>query len=343
MKKHLFYLAAAVVAMSSCTESEVVEISQSKAIGFDSYVGNTTRAEQEGLTQDNLKEFYAFGSYKMSGGDEVVVFDGETTGSSQIKKNGNSWQYEPVNYWLEGALYKFAAYAPALTTMPTFNYDKNSMEIHFVADGEKDLLVAATSQDGYTAQKEDNSGVNLNFRHALSKVRFTIVDGWRNALNMTISDVSLKGAKNAGTLTTPTDLSSAATIDLNAWDSDETTHIYTDAGTTEPLTTNGETYVFENFLLPQTIETDAITLEFTVSVTNNVGGGPVIGDNDTPHSKKLTVSIPTTVTPWAPGKAYNYTLNIDGSTFGLQTIYFENITVDKWDEPTDTEVEVSAN
>lgn len=28
MRKHLFYLAAAIVAMSSCTESEVVEVSQ---------------------------------------------------------------------------------------------------------------------------------------------------------------------------------------------------------------------------------------------------------------------------------------------------------------------------
>lgn len=350
MKKHLFYLAAAVVAMSSCTESEVVEISQSKAIGFDSYVGNTTRAEQEGLTQDNLKEFYAFGSYKMSGGDEVVVFDGETTGSSQIKKNGNSWQYEPVNYWLEGALYKFAAYAPALTKTPTFNYDKNSMEIHFVADGEKDLLVAATSQDGYTyialereEENDEKRAVNLNFKHALSKVRFTIVDGWRNALNMTISDVSLKGAKNTGTLTTPGDLSSVTTIDSDAWKLDEEkTGTYTDAGTTEPLTENGKTYVFENFLLPQIIETDAITLEFTVSVTNNVGGGPIIDDDDTPHSKKLTVSIPTT-TSWAPGKAYNYTLNIDGDTFGLHTIYFGNITVAEWGNSTDTEVEVDAN
>ena len=86
MKKHLFYLAAAVVAMSSCTESEVIEISQSKAIGFDSYVGNTTRAEQEGQTLDVLKEegngFYVFGTYKEEGKDAVTtVFDGVSENS----------------------------------------------------------------------------------------------------------------------------------------------------------------------------------------------------------------------------------------------------------------------
>ena len=347
MRKHLFYLAAAIVAMSSCTESEVVEVSQSKAIGFNGFVGNTTRAEQEGLTQENLDEFYAFGSYKMNGGDEVVVFDGKTTGSSQIKKNGNTWQYAPVNYWLEGAVYKFAAYAPKLTEIPTFDYDKNSMSINFVADGKKDLLIAATTQNGYTALKENNVGVNLNFKHALSKVRFTIIDGWRNELKMVISDVSLNGVKNTGTLTTPTDLSIATALEQSVWElSEEKKGTYNDAGTDSPLTNNGETYVFENFLLPQTIgtEANAVTLIFTVNVENNFGGGPVIGEEGTPHTKTLTVTIPnTTVASWLPGKAYNYTLTIDGTTFGLETIYFDNITVGTWGNETETEIEVKAN
>ncbi|WP_300910407.1 fimbrillin family protein [uncultured Bacteroides sp.] len=349
MRKHLFYLAAAIVAMSSCTESEVVEVSQSKAIGFNGFVGNQTRAEQEGLTQENLDEFYAFGSYKMNDGDEVVVFDGKTTGSSQIKKNGDTWQYAPVNYWLEGAVYKFAAYAPKLTEIPTFDYNKNSMSINFVSDGKKDLLIAATTQNGYTALKENNAGVNLNFKHALSKVRFTIVDGWRNELKMVISDVSLNGAKNTGTLTTPTDLATVTALEQSVWKlSEEKKGTYNDAGTgtDSPLTNNGETYVFENFLLPQTIETEAnaVTLEFTVTVTNNHGGGPVIGEEGTPHTKTLTITIPnTTVTSWLPGKAYNYTLTIDGKTFGLETIYFENITVETWGDEAETEIEAKAN
>lgn len=123
---------------------------------------------------------------------------------------------------------------------------------------------------------------------------------------------------------------------------------YNDAGTgtDSPLTNNGETYVFENFLLPQPIgtEANAVTLEFTVTVTNNHGGGPVIGEGDTPHTKTLTITIPnTTVASWLPGKAYNYTLTIDGKTFGLETIYFENITVETWGDEAETEIEVKAN
>ena len=82
MRKHLFYLAAAIVAMSSCTESEVVEVSQSKIIGFNSFVGNQTRTEQKGQTLETLKEegngFYVFGTYKEEDKEEeTVVFDGK--------------------------------------------------------------------------------------------------------------------------------------------------------------------------------------------------------------------------------------------------------------------------
>lgn len=347
MKKHLFYLAAAVVAMSSCTESEVVEISQSKAIGFDGYVGNMTRAEQEGLTKDNLTEFYAFGAYTTDKSNEpVFIFDGKTSGSSHIKKNGTNWQYAPVNYWLEGALYKFAAYAPALNKVPTFNYATNQMTIeNFTATGSKDLLIAATTQNGITAQKENNPGVSLNFKHALSKVRFTIIDDWRNELKMSIEDVNLTEVKGVGTLTTPTDLSALANLSGDMWsisaDASITQPTYQDIEGTgiTPLTNNGDKYIFENFLLPQEIAENQMSLTFTVSVTNNSGGGPIIGDNDKPHTKTLTVTIPNdTYSSWTPGNSYNYILKINGATFGLQTIYFDNIEVSDWTEEDDQEI-----
>ncbi len=348
MKKHLCYLAAAVVAMSSCTESEVVEISQSKAIGFDGYVGNMTRAEQVGLTKDNLAEFYAFGAYTTTDKTTpVFIFDGKPSGSSHIKKHGTNWQYAPVNYWLEGALYKFAAYAPALDKVPTFDYATNKMKIEgFKATGTKDLLIAATTQNGITALKESNPGVGLNFKHALSKVRFTITDDWRNELNMSVEDVILTGVKGVGTLTTPTDLSVLTNLPLDMWsisaDAGITQPTYQDIKGTDssPLKNNGEKYIFENFLLPQKITDNQMSLTFTVSVTNNFGGGPIIGDDTNPHTKTLKVTIPNDAyNSWTPGNSYNYILKINGATFGLQTIYFDNIEVSDWTKEEDKEIE----
>ena len=51
------------------------------------------------------------------------------------------------------------------------------------------------------------------------------------------------------------------------------------------------------------------------------------------------------VTEWKPGYAYNYTLTISGSTFGLKPIQFDGIDVDsEWgnggEDDMDEEIEV---
>lgn len=329
MKKHLFYLAAAVVAMSSCTESEVIEISQSKAIGFDSYVGNTTRAEQEGQTLDVLKEegngFYVFGAYKEGTNSPTTVFDGHNSGS-HVTWNGESWAYSPVNFWLEGGIYKFGAYAPKLDITPTFDYDTNKMTFtNFVAaDGKTDLLVAAAKKDGISGSAP--TMVSFAFKHALSKVRFTFIDGWRNDVKLVISNIQLTNVKSTGTLVTPEDLQEGISVQAKNWDVKATTANYTDGGTT--LTQLNATYLFDNFVIPQGIEEDGnLALVFTAVVSN---------PNGTEIAKKENITVPVSigkdVAAWLPGNAYNYTLTISGKTFGLNPIQFDNITVEKWNE-----------
>lgn len=339
MKKHLFYLAAAVVAMSSCTESEVVEISQSKAIGFDSYVGNTTRAEQEGQTLDVLKEegngFYVFGAYKEGENDPTIVFDGHNSSShvtwrEDEKGNGKSWGYSPVNFWLERGIYKFGAYAPKLNITPTFDYATNEMTFSkFEAtDGKTDLLVAAANKDGISGAAP--TMVSFAFKHALSKVRFTFIDGWRNDVKLVISNIQLINVISTGTLVTPADLQEGTSVQTKDWTIGTTTANYTDEGAT--LTQLNTKHLFDNFVIPQEIPeakegSQNLALVFTAVVSN---------PNGTEIAKKENITVPVSigkgVTEWLPGNAYNYTLTISGKTFGLNPIQFDNITVEKWNE-----------
>lgn len=333
MKKHLFYLAAAVVAMSSCTESEVVEVSQSKAIGFDSYVGNTTRAEQEGQTLDVLKKegngFYVFGAYKEEGKDAVtIVFDG-TSEDSHVTWKETAWGYSPVNFWLQRGTYKFGAYAPKLGITPTFDYATNQMTFtDFVAaDGKTDLLVAAAQEDGIIGSAP--TMVKFAFKHALSKVRFTFIDGWRNDVKLVISSVKLVSVKSTGTLVTPATLQAGTPVQAGNWEVKTATADYEDAGAT--LTQLNATYLFDNFVIPQTIN-DALALKFTV-VVNNPNGTPIKLDAAGNTTKTITVPVSTgDVTEWLPGNAYNYKLTISGNTFGLKPIQFEATVVEDWNE-----------
>ena len=57
MKKSLWILGVAVIALTGCTNNEVVDIPQSRAINFsNAFVNNTTRAD---VTNADFTQFFA--------------------------------------------------------------------------------------------------------------------------------------------------------------------------------------------------------------------------------------------------------------------------------------------
>lgn len=366
-KSYLFAAASATLMLASCTQNEVVEMPATRAIGFGTYVGNTSRAVSEttvGFLQDNTNKggngFYVFGVYK-DGADEVIVFDGKSN-QSHVTSDGNAWGYEPINYWLFDKTYKFAAYGPAAALNKgeaSFNYTTNALTIKdFTSEGTLDLVVAEATPEGYTVNTPAEgvdatvSAVKFKFFHALSKVRFTFVNGWRNHVTLTVSDVKITGVKNTGTLTTNGTLADAAVGNGISWTLGTDTKEYTWADTFESsvftqnsnfdYTENETTGVitatpnarYEYFLMPQDIATDAIKLTLTCKVTNSAGQGPNLGNDS--NVATVTITIPNDqVSKWEAGKAYNYNLTLDGKFFGLLPINFDNITVNDWTDYTD--------
>ena len=103
----------AALALASCTNEDVVNIPENKAIGFDAFVGNTTKAVTP-LDLAGLKG--ADGGFYVFGGYETVP---DVFNNTNVKWNGSAWAYSPLNYWKVGEEYKFAAYAPAINVTPT--------------------------------------------------------------------------------------------------------------------------------------------------------------------------------------------------------------------------------
>lgn len=361
-KSYLFAAASATLMLASCTQNEVVEMPATRAIGFGTYVGNTSRAVSETTdkflqnnTETGGKGFYVFGSY-MDGTDLVPVFDGKSS-QSHVTFDRVAWGYEPINYWLFDKTYKFAAYGPAAALNKgeaSFNYLNNALTIkNFSSEGKLDLVVAEADKEGYTvatpAEGVDAnvSTVQFKFFHALSKVRFTFVNGWRNHVRLIVSNVKISGVKNTGTLTTSGSLADAAVGNGISWALGTDTKEYTWADTfesnvftqnsnfdyTENETTGDITATpnarYEYFLMPQDIPADAIELTLTCKVINSAGQGPDLGNGT--NEATVTITIPNDqVSKWEAGKAYNYTLTLDGKFFGLLPIQFDNITVNDW-------------
>ena len=107
MKKSMFLLGLAVAALASCTNEEVVNVTdqQTGVIGFaGSGLNNITKADLG--TQDNpFTSFQVYGGYATNGS----LFNGTTVSGSV----GSTWSYSPLQYWVDGEDYKFAAYAPS--------------------------------------------------------------------------------------------------------------------------------------------------------------------------------------------------------------------------------------
>lgn len=323
----------AALALASCTNEEVVNIPTSKAIGFDAFVGNTTKAVTP-LDLAGLKGadggFYVFGGYATVTdvfNNTKVTWKGNPDGTS------GSWAYSPLNYWKVDEMYKFAAYAPAINVVPTFSYESGALTFTGVQsdmDNQKDFIVAQI-KDPITGLAENNQPISFTFRHALSMIKIKLTNGFREGVKVNVNnDFKIEGINTKGNFVTT--FGSAGT-----WSEVNTPAAFTDDGAL--LSQNGQVYEPEFIVIPQTVAADAVTVSFSVTLTDEkdqpvpVDGGTGAGQN----VKAFTIKVPAGA--WANQNRYSYSLTIDGTLFGLETIVFGDPTVEGWGGYGDTPVQ----
>ena len=186
MKKVIFALAA-VVALAACSKEQTVVMPEGNAIGFNTFVDKATRSVNDpSLTSSTLADFAVFGYV-----EGAVLFDGtrvakvgtdDAIDNSDLKNT--DWKYEGTQYWIAGANYNFNAVAPfsGNWTKVDNGTDASKTTVSFTNNGTTDLLYATTTQEGKVSE---NDAVEFNFRHVLSKVKFSFENGY-NATNATI-------------------------------------------------------------------------------------------------------------------------------------------------------------
>lgn len=95
MKKSLWILGAAVIALTGCTNNEVVDIPQSRAINFsNAFVNKTTRAD---VTNADFKQFWVYGDYQ-NGSLWVDVFNNVKVSGASVG-SGAVWTPDETAYW----------------------------------------------------------------------------------------------------------------------------------------------------------------------------------------------------------------------------------------------------
>lgn len=189
MKKNLLFIAAAAMAFAACSDSELRnELQDEQAeIGFSTFTGKLTRAENSNATEKNALNTHHT-SFKVWGYKTVDSTPSNVFVGTQVDYTSNSiWEYSPLRFWDKSATdYKFFAAAPASQswafandkfTLTGFTVDGATITASSTIDadanfGAKDIMISedvTVPPAKYTTEK-----VQLNFIHLLTRLNIGV-------------------------------------------------------------------------------------------------------------------------------------------------------------------------
>lgn len=337
MKKSMFLLGIATVALASCTNEEVTEMPQNRAIGFNTFVNASTRVTEIGSAdgQTDLTDFYVFGRRGTTGNWTNVYTNVEVNGTTV--GSGSVWTPAQTAYWYAGQ-HEFGAYSDGNAKLSGVTFDPDAKKLSFSDYEPKNDLIAAVAS--HTADESDltteGNIVSLSFNHMLSQVKFSFTNTDSRDYKVTISDLKIAQAITKGDGT----YSNSGTPSINWTGTADGTYSF---ASINDIAEGDITAVHSTdlFVIPQSNETLNVTFhaafyeigsteklvaeqDFTASVAYN-------GDKEGTEANK-----------WTPRFRYNYTteLNIDDIDEDKeeQKIQFSVTAIDEWDDATDTPI-----
>lgn len=328
MKKHLWMLGMAVAALASCTESEVVDVPESRVIGFESHVDNGTRAVAQ-VNKSNLRSFYAFGYRKV--GTANFSNDCVLNNVNVTSTDGSVWGYSPLAYWQTNSTYRFAGYANggAFTQGESCKledsavaYDPDEDKVTFTnySVSDKDLIVAISGDKTIDATIGVPGMVEMSFRHMLSMVRFTFLNASGNStlkikdLKITNLDMQATGEFSYSDKKINWTIDQTRTGECNVISGENTLDIAAEQSNSTdclviPQNSDGPTVAFTAYTYDNNGDLHD-TKNYTASLTI-----PEVGEEGNKH------------TSWVNSYIYNYQITI-GET--LSSIIFNVTTVEPW-------------
>lgn len=197
-------LSAGVLGLAAGCSSDIIEEGPVEHTGMISFgttnVSKDSRAalaDGEALTSTNLTEFYVYGRYTSTNGQEINVFTGEKT----TKTTDGKWTYEGGNrYWLPGLSYNFYAFScgnvadiDADADRPKYaEFGENGLEFKGYSCHNHDLVLAEA--EGEKRAENEATPVNLKFKHILTRLKFSFnCQTPSSDYTIELSEVKLRG------------------------------------------------------------------------------------------------------------------------------------------------------
>lgn len=357
MNKHLFYIAAACVALASCVKNEVRVNAPDKEITFQ-----TVSTKAGGAAFDTNKHFFSYAYFLEDGktwdanhadakayiNNALITYDpGTSTGEGH-------WVAADTYYWPKQGSLTFFAWTDNTIHNPTSNptpsvtgatvtlaHDSGiKIENYSVKDNlNKDILVAEIAKDkksNTSATGDWKQGVPTVFRHALAKVEFKVnkkID-YTN-VEFRVKKITLTKVSTKGIFTQYQTNPNPENWGWNGWGFQEDLPVFTgDVKVTEtaaagafnelPPSTTDYFIVLPQGLKDKTEPTLTIEYEIITSYTGTPVTETVI---DTKDLKDIYTD------DWKCNKKY-----VLGITLGLNEIYWDPSVVD-WENGDVTDIQ----
>ena len=332
MKKSIYLLGMAVAALSSCSQSDVVEMPENRAIGFSTFVNNNTRDAANEINTAGLTQINVFGLVSPTSETKwTKVYTNVKT------EKAKSWKPEQTAYWEKNKKYTFAAYSDGNDVLEnskvTYSEDGSTLTFNNYTVGTKDLVacVNVTQNTGETINGTTPGAVPMTLNHMLSQVKFTFMNGDSRDYVMKISNLTIANA-----ITTATGTLSSTGI---SWDKGANP---TGSYTFEDLTDIAENALNTAFstesilVIPQA--NSGLDVTFTATLYASDGTTEMASKNFKANLNYAGTTPESSTGKWTNGYRYNYTATINGSQITdpgeLVEIIFAP-TVDGWDNATD--------
>ena len=333
MKAIHLIAAGAALTLAACSNDEMVQAPEATPIGFDSYIGKTTRADD--ATLSNVKDITVYGYLGDAGAPKL--FDGQ-----RVSNSSGSWQYSPLQYWTADKNYLFTAVAsPELLGNKHYTYawdDARPTDIENFygsgtigfdnsrASGNEDLIYAFKTATTPSPLNEAPGIVSFSFKHALSRVKFTFKNAMASdAYSIKVYDLNINNAAATGSL--------VLGAEKPVWTVAGSTALELGPGYFSPATgTAANTQSVASgtkFIIP---ETKALSISFKIDL---IVSGNVIGTYS--HIKRVLPSV-----EFQNGYSYNFVAEITPENIDpkqeLFPILFDVKEVEGWKDAADTPV-----
>lgn len=308
MKKSIYLLGMAVAALSSCSQSDVVEMPESAAIKFNSFVNNNTRVVNE-ITKDKLTHYFVFGNY----GDMP-------DGAGFTEQSFNNEPQTTLYYWEAKKYYKFGAYANGNRNKiekATFDAKSNTLTFpDYTPDDRCDLVAAiAANQVG---EEIPETPLGLNFQHMLCQVGFTFKTEVGIGYTLDITNITIENAIKTGK-----GIYANGSI---GWEGQCTSAAYTYDNVNDLANKENKQSQQYKLVIPQDVAAAASQTGIHIKFTASIQG---LGLNS---NRNFDIFLDAPENKWKPGYRYNYNATVNGENIidNLQPIEFTVTELPNW-------------